>query len=669
MAAAVPDRLEEASMARKCINNWMVATVVSVCTVVVCLSLGCLGSSQTEWFTEEPTPLGKPYRLFDVGITDVNDDGLLDIFTSNHHFRQQLLIADGHGGYDDMLSEWRLDQSVEFPHAELSLVAPVMEEPGLYIYWFSTKLVIQAHGGGATPPWRGRLGVNSGIKIFKNDGFNVEKSGQESRESPTTVKFSVGGEGKLLLKPSGQGLPITFRIEGEGALDHVYVGAGMVSPRSRTFALTMQDRHALAWADYNDDGMLDIFINRGALGGMLRAYPEYIQRGIEDELLVSDTGLKYSEIGAQVGIAKNGCSGRHARWLDFNHDGRLDLYQNCFDRKHVDGIYPKQLYQQDKQGRFHDIAVQAGVDMPDQQLGSLLWIDIDNDGDDDLVTFQDEGVFLYRNNSGHLVREAIYRGAEKRERTIGTSRGESDRWLFDGKLSAADFDGDGDLDLFAASKYGNRLFVNREGRLAYVEPRSVGLPSSSITANWVDYDNDGLADLHVVPEGIFRQRADHTFEAKRIFRLRSGQYVGAICNWFDFDNDGWRDLLMTLSTNRTFKRWWEFNKKPLPISDWNVKLYRNLGSTNHWLQVKLKGRKGNPQGIGSQVTVVTGGRRQVQEVGSTDGAFFSQGHYRLYFGLGTHDSADAIVVRWSDGSRKELNDIKGDRLFVVTEEM
>ena len=645
------------------------AAAVLGAVVAVGLSVGCRSASNG-WFLEEPAPLDKPYRLFDVGITDVNGDGLLDIYTSNHHFRQQLRIANGHGGYDDVLSKWGLDQSVEFPGAELSKVAPVIDEPGLYIFWFSTKLVIQSHGGGGMQRWHGSVTVNDAIKVVKNDGFEVDKRDQESRVSTTTLDFSVEGDGKLLLKPSGQGLPLRFEVGGDGSVDHVFVGAGKVSPRSATFSLAMKDRHALAWADYDDDGMLDIFINRGALGGMLLAYPSDIQRSIEDELLVSGGGLRYSEISERVGIAKKGCSGRHARWLDFNHDGLLDLYQNCVDRHHVEGVYPKQLYLQDKDRRFHDIAGQVGADMPHQQLGSLLWFDVDNDGDDDLAAFQDEGIFLYRSNGGHLGREVLFLRSGKHERTIGTSRGERDAWLFDGKLSVADYDADGDLDLFASSKNGNHFFLNQDGHLTYVDPQSVGLPRSSVTATWVDYDNDGLPDLHVVPDGIFRQRGDNTFKATNIFRLVTNQYVAAICNWFDFDNDGRRDLLMTLSTNRTFKHWWEFTKKPLPISDWNVKMYRNVGNTNnHWLEVSLKGARGNPQGIGSQVTVVTGDRRQIQEVGTTDGAFFSQGHYRLYFGLGTHESADAIVVRWSDGSRQELSDVRGDRLLNITKEM
>jgi len=641
------------------------AVAIVIVFVAVMIGLALRYRSSTSWFVEEHLPLRKPYRLFDTGVADVNGDNLLDIYTSNHHFRQQLLIANGDGSYHDALSDWGLDQSTDFPGAELSLDAPKIDDSGLYIYWFSTKLVIRTHGGAETEPWRGSLSVNDAIKIVKNNGFEIEQTDHASRVSTTTMEFSAGADGELVLKPSGQGLPVHFQVDGGGPLDHIYVGAAKVSPRSPRFSLAMQDRHALAWADYNDDGMLDVFITRGALGGMLRAYPEEIQRTIKDEFLLSGSNPRYSEIVSGVGVEKNGCSGRHARWLDFNHDGLLDLYINCYDRQQINGTYPKQLYQQDSQGHLHGIAGETGADMPDQQIGSLVWIDIDNDGDVDLVTFQDDGIFIDRNDGGRLFRETAQRRQTGSQRTIGSSNGEWDRWLFDGKLSVSDYDSDGDLDLFSASKHGNSLLVNIDGSYAPIDPESVGLPRESITANWVDYDNDGLPDLHIVPQGMFRQRTDHSFEETGLLALPREQYVAAICNWFDRDNDGRQDLLMVVSANRTFKHWWEFFKKPFPISDWTFKTYRNVGSNNHWLQVKLIGPRGNPQGIGSQVSVITPNSQQVQEVGSTDGAFFSQGHYRLYFGLGSHDVADAVNIRWSDGCRQEIKDVIGDRLLVI----
>jgi hypothetical protein len=620
-------------------------------------------SGTSDWFVEYPPPLQETHRFFDLGIVDANGDHLLDIYTTNHHFRQVLLLADGHGGYRDVLSDWGLDQSRQFPLAELSFSAPVFDRPGLYIYWFGTQLVLRAHNIKDASRWHGSIQVNDPVEIVVNDGFHLQKQDAVSVTSETTIDFAPSRNGQLRTRPGGQGLPITFRLSESIPLENVYVGLGKVSPNNRVFSLAMRDRHAMAWADYNSDGWLDVFINRGALGGTLSAYPEALQLQLNDELLISRAEGRFSDMASEVGIQKKGCSGRHARWLDFNHDGLLDLYINCYDRGNVPGNYPKQLYQQDSQGRLNDVAVAVGLGIPDQQIGSFAWFDVDNDADVDLVTFQDEGLFLYRNNSGSFSRKPIYQRALGDAERIGNTTG--NEWFYDGKVSVSDYDADGDLDLFSASKRGNVLLVNDAGTFSPAIPTSIGLPDSSITANWVDYDNDGLPDLHLVPQGLFRQREAHDFEPARLLEFPAEQYNAAVANWFDMDNDGRLDLLMALSENSVFRQWWEFSKKPRRRITWILKAYRNTGAENHWLQVQLVGQQGNRQAIGARVTVITPDAQQVQEVGSTDGAFFSQGHYRLYFGLGNHARADALHIQWSDGNEQKLFDVMGNRLLTI----
>src|SRR5260370_5428609 len=82
----------------------------------------------------------------DIGVFDANGDDWLDIFTTNHNYRQDLLIADGKGGDRDMLSAWNLDQNVEFPGFEIALTQPVMVKPGLYMYWKGRRIfTVRAH--------------------------------------------------------------------------------------------------------------------------------------------------------------------------------------------------------------------------------------------------------------------------------------------------------------------------------------------------------------------------------------------------------------------------------------------------------------------------------------------------------------------------------------------
>ena len=94
--------------------------------------------------------------------------------------------------------------------------------------------------------------------------------------------------------------------------------------------------------------------------------------------------------------------------------------------------------------------------------------------------------------------------------------------------------------------------------------------------------------------------------------------------------------------------------------------YRNtIANDNHWLELRLIGKPGNPQAIGARVTLHTATGQQTQQVGLNDGAFFSQGHYRLYFGLGPHARADRMEIRWPDGQVQDLRDIEGNRLQVI----
>ena len=188
------------------------------------------------------------------------------------------------------------------------------------------------------------------------------------------------------------------------------------------------------------------------------------------------------------------------------------------------------------------------------------------------------------------------------------------------KLTVADYDNDGDPDIFAASKSGSTLLVNRRGRLRPEGPKSVGLPSRALTANWVDYDNDGLTDLHVIPRGLYRQGPGHRFSEAGL-ALPGGRAIRAIASWFDFDSNGSRDAVLAIRHDDAG-------------SCTDLSLLDNAGPVGRWLEVELTGPAGNRQAIGAKVSATASGRTQTQWVGQNDGSHLSQGHYRLYFGLG-----------------------------------
>jgi hypothetical protein len=636
-------------------------------------------------FVAYPMPFKATQLLMDIGVVDANGDDVLDVFTTNHNYRQDLLIADGKGGYRDMLSAWGLDQEPEFPGVEITLTEPELIAPGAYIYWKGRKtLTIRTHKIKEVGQLQGRLRSHSAINSYKAVGFAaqapVTAPGSGSEIPQTVMGFAADGDGELDLEIETPGVPITIELDGSLPLASVFVGRQKISPRakptdSRRFDLTFQDPHGMAWSDYNDDGALDIFIDRGALGGTAKALPEDVSKGIQDQLFVTRAGAPpYRNVAAEVGIDKRGCSGRKVNWVDFNRDGLLDLFVDCQDRGNVGvkGGYPKQLYRQNPDKHFVDVAAEVGLDIPDHEVIDYVWFDADNDGYIDLLTSEDTGFYLYRNHDGRsFSREFIGRGKFVRADNPKLKGISEEYWFVDGKLVVADFRGNGSLDVFSASKTGNALLQNDgHGHFSLIDPAAIGLPGESVTASWVDFDNDGLVDLYSVPQGLFRQRRDHTFEATGLLALPPRKYMAAIVNWADFDNDGRRDVLLALNENFSLWRWWEkVQKDSEDRFAWNLAAYRNaIANGNHWLELRLVGKPGNPQAIGARVVLQTADGQQTQQVGLNDGAFFSQGHYRLYFGLGTHARADLLTIRWPDGQLQELKDVEGGRLRVIKQE-
>ena len=618
------------------------------------------------WFAAIEPPLRETHHLFDLGVVDADGDGRLDVYTSNHNYRQVLLLNRADDAHTDVLTAWGMDQYRDFPGWEQSFKGPDFDKPGLYVYWLGDTLTLRAYGLDAATPLAGSVAMHSRIDVEGNEGFEIREEIRYAADSPiqeTVVHFSARGDGELRLVPPSRGVPSSFLIDAAFPPAQIYIGNQKASPIGHQFSPYLRDRHGLAWTDYNGDGALDVFISRGGVGGMLRKLPGFIQNEIRDELLVSGGTPRFDDVTLASGIEKKGCSGRHARWTDFDHDGRIDLFVNCQDRGNVQGVYAKQLYRQGADGRLSDVANAVGLGLPGRELIDFVWMDVDGDGAVDLFTSEDRGFFLYRNVGGKFAQEFVHRTEFARADIEGLKSEVNNYWRFDGKLTVADFDGDGALDVFSASKKGNALLRGEGGKFRHVDPASVGLPTASLVAHWVDYDNDGLMDLHAVPDGLYRQIERGRFERTGLLVLPDRKYQAAVVHWYDRDNDGRPDVLIALNENPGL---WPSWKKRLKTRDdaflWTLHAYRNVGAQEHWLQVELDGPPGNRQGIGARVTLHDGGRTWTQTVGASEGAYFSQGHYRLYFGLGERPRVERMVVRWSDGKLQELTDVAADRL-------
>lgn len=605
------------------------------------------------------------YDLHDLGVVDVNHDQKLDIYTSNHSALQSLAINQGYPDFVESLSEYGLSQDRQTPGLEVSNHRKRLNDPGLYLYrtnrfrWSTQAsdnvLVLAAHKTGPEMTnLKGKITLDSAVKVNQNKNFTaqIEKHTFPDGRTRSEIDFTVPSEGKLVLETNLTALPTDVHLNEEIPLASVHLGQFNHHPTAHNFKMHWRDRHGIAWADYNSDEHMDAFITRGGLKGKLDQVSETTDRDFFNDELFPAVGKTTETVAKESGLLKNNCPGRQTAWTDFNQDQKLDIYVVCGRGVPPLGNSPNQLYRQGDNSKFTDVAAETGIDFPEQ--GVFAWTDTNGDRTVDFIWATKEAFQIFHNQNGQLTLD------QEIENKIGQIK----------KLSITDFDLDGDPDIFVTRARASLLLVNENNRFVETSPDAIGLPNKALTANWVDYDNDGLIDLHAVPDGLFHQTENHRFERTHLLEHnpRLSKLVSARCTWFDADNDGFRDLLIGMS----YRPWWLRVVGALPRleipepRDADVALYRNtLSNDNHWLQVALQSDLGNSPAIGSNVSLQNPYGDQSLNIGHAEGARFSQGHYRLYFGLGKQKSAGTIRVTWPNGQVEAIDYSGSDELVSI----
>lgn len=619
-------------------------TICVIATVILLLVLvGCptqkSGERQIE-FSEEIIEI-QDYYLFDIGIVDANDDGILDLYTSNHTALQSLLLGDGRGNFQDVYQEWGLSHQKEFPGLEDSSEGPILEEGGIYIYWKQHRLVVHAFFQDRACDISGRLTLNSPAGIVNNVNwdYHIRQDPTAHDLTSTRIDFRLDDahkEGLLIIEPVLAALPHTFSFDAGIPLSRIFIGGQKTHPSSHTFKLVLKDRHGMAWADWNGDDRMDLFISQGGLGGNIEFYPEVYPY----ELFVRK-GTSLVDVTSGVNLSKSGCRPRQVAWIDVDRDNLLDLF--------IYGIWSRNhLFKQLPGGQFLDVTKRSGL--LDTENGLSAWFDADNDSDLDLFIAGREAFVLYLNQNGYFRKTILKENSE-------AYRKDRIDFLHFGRPALSDFDCDGDIDIYIASEYGSTLIINNSSAFEFKNPEWIGLPSKAITANWVDVDNDSLPDLHTIPGGLFLQSDELTFREIRVLACDKDEtIIDARSNWFDADNDGYRDVLISV-----------LDKKGEDKRIWSSKFFRNIGSNNHWLEIQVAGPSGNRNAIGTSVIVeFNDGRLMTQQVGISEGSHYSQGHYRMYFGLGRDKKPKSLLVIWPDGSREYIEKPRYDCLQKIT---
>lgn len=426
-----------------------------------------------------------------------------------------------------------------------------------------------------------------------------------------------------------------------------------------------------AWADYDGDGDLDLFVGF---------------RGRANRLYRNDGGT-FVDVADQVGLADE-AETRAAAWGDYDGDGDFDLYVGF----RLDPETPNRLYRNDG-GLFTDVAPELGLDV----VGNTRqpsWVDYDGDGDVDLfVAFREQPNRLWRNDGGRFTEVTTESGIGDPRRTVGTA------WF--------DMDGDGDLDLFVANQTGDEdgvflndggVFTDFAGEWEMNQPgRAEELGSVGVAV--ADYDNDGDLDLFVAsygPDVLWENQGGGSFRNTAPGTALAGDHHSVAAAFGDYDNDGWVDLFVGAylsdvpeepdhlfrNVEGTFRAvtpenilargashgvaWADYDNDgdlDLALDNNNAAgmhpLYRNeMDDPGRSLAVVVTDEAGRWTRAGAEVTLLVGGempdgspRYISTRLVSTGGGYSSQGAVPVHFGIPGGVERVDVMVRWfEDGA-------------------
>ena len=379
-------------------------------------------------------------------------------------------------------------------------------------------------------------------------------------------------------------------------------------------------------ADFDNDGFVDLFVT-----------------GYGKAILFHNSGDgTFEDVTAKAGIKVDGWSISSA-WLDYDRDGCVDLFIGRyvkFDPKYRT-FYPadnypgpldyagdtNRLYHNNCNGTFTDVTDKSGIGAYKGRTMGVTAADFDGDGYPDIYVANDKTEnFLFRNKHDGTFEEIAD--------DPGVAYGQNGEITSAMGPVFADIDGDGRMDLWVTDSKYNRLMRNN-GKQRVRRHRAQSPDISQATAQYMswgtgiyDFDNDGWLDIlifhggliHLVPQehSLFRGLGDGKFadvsrDAGPVLDVKT---VSRGACFADYDNDGRVDaFVVNLGAPATL-------------------LHNVTQNSNHWLTLKLKGKKSNRDGIGARLEVVAAGRKQIAERVAGSG-YLSQDDGRMHFGLGT----------------------------------
>jgi hypothetical protein len=342
----------------------------------------------------------------------------------------------------------------------------------------------------------------------------------------------------------------------------------------------------------------------------------FLLRGGGNRLLHRDAGGTFTDVTAAAGIGPSTGPSRSAAFVDVDHDGDLDILVGGWGA-------PNQLLRNNGNGTFTETAAAAGVRGGAAHAIAIVPTDFDNRRDIDLlIADQDGPPALFRNmRDGSFMDAAAQVGLQ----AVGGSTA----------VAAGDVNKDGYTDFFFGRAGKPGVFALSDGRGGFVAQDGPADSADAAAAPLVDYDNDGLLDLLVAgPRGthLFRNAGNRWIDVTRDSGIGalSGGSPSAVREIAvaDLDGDGDSDLVALTAAGA-------------------LRVWRNDGGNRQRsVRVTLEARVSNRSRLGSKVEMRAGSLRQKLETSSATPAVAPAD---LLFGLGARTAADIVRVLWPSG--------------------
>jgi hypothetical protein len=406
--------------------------------------------------------------------------------------------------------------------------------------------------------------------------------------------------------------------------------------------------YAASWADFDNDGDLDV-----AVATMI-GYPSYLY-------LNNGNGDFEATTNGPYGAGLVGSTS--ASWVDYDLDNDLDLFitNGYGDGSTGEDPYPNMLFRNDG-GVLNRITAGVIATHAGRSYAGT-WGDYDDDGDPDLVTIN---TLLY---PADLFRNDGDGGFTLASTPLSTDTAQ-------GGCTWVDYDNDGDLDLYiAGTQAPTSLLYRNDGNGTLSKVSGHGISNEIGKGNngiWADFDNDGDQDVFVtfryyengIPLGfyayVYENLGNGTFSRLTDAMPNCDLWTvgGAMCG--DIDRDGDVDLFLT--------RYDPANQaRPEYASDI---LYLNNGNANHWITVKPIGTISNRSAVGVKIRVkaTINGQPvwQFQELATSTG-LRGQPPLELHFGLGDAALIDSLKLEWPSGIVQVRENVPVDQYLVVYE--